>query len=188
MPKIVDHNKYRNELLERSFEYLADKGYANVTMRDLSKHLGVSTGTLYHYFPKKEAIFEQLVDFQAERDLLLAAGLSSSGSLEQRIEKLMKLMAREQDYLLKQAILWLEFARQKGFDNLPLSAATNRSCKRYQDFLAQYLQIDEPTLVAFVAVYLSGFTIEMPLGIIEISIKQHSAYLAKLVKDYSSNK
>lgn len=186
MPKIVGHQKYRNELLSRSFEFLADKGYSTVTMRDLAKHLGVSTGTLYHYFPKKEAIFEELVDFQADQDLLLAAGLSQAGTLEQRIERLMKLMASEQDYLLKQAILWLEFARQKGFENLPLSAAATRSCKRYQDFLSQYLQIDDSVLASFVAVYLSGLTIEMPLGNIEIALKKHSLLLASLIRSSQS--
>jgi AcrR family transcriptional regulator len=186
MPKIVDHQKYRNELLSRSFEFLADKGYSNVTMRDLAKHLAVSTGTLYHYFPKKETIFEELVDFQADQDLLLAAGLSQTGTLEQRLERLMKLMASEQEYLLKQAILWLEFARQKGFDNLPLSAAATRSCKRYQDFLRQYLQIEDSALESFVAVYLSGLTIEMPLGSIEISLKKQSVLLASLIRSSQS--
>jgi len=186
MPKIVDHQKYRNELLSRSFEFLADKGYSNVTMRDLAKHLAVSTGTLYHYFPKKETIFEELVDFQADQDLLLAAGLSQTGTLEQRLERLMKLMASEQEYLLKQAILWLEFARQKGFENLPLSAAASRSCKRYQDFLRQYLEIEDSALESFVAVYLSGLTIEMPLGSIEISLKKHSVLLASLIRSSQS--
>lgn len=188
MPKIVDHQKYRHELLARSFEYLADNGYASVTMRDLAKHLGVSTGTLYHYFPKKEAIFEELVDFQAEQDLLLAADLRDGGSLEQRVERLMKLMASQQDYLLKQAILWLEFARQKGFDSLPLSEATKRSCQRYQDFLQHYLQIEDPAVVSFAAVYLSGFTLELPLKNIEISIKKQSALLASLIRSTQSTK
>lgn len=186
MPKIVDHHKYRDELLSRSFEFLADKGYSNVTMRDLAIHLGVSTGTLYHYFPKKEAIFEALVDFQADQDLLLAAGLSQTGTLEKRLERLLKLMESEQEYLLKQAILWLEFARQKGFDKLSLSTAASRSCKRYQDFLSQYLQIDDPVLVSFVAVYLSGLTIEMPLANIEIALKKHCLLLAGLIRNSHS--
>ncbi len=182
MPKIVDHQKYRCELLSRSFEFLSDKGYANVTMRDLAKHLGLSTGTLYHYFPNKEAIFDELVEYQAEQDLLLAAGLRINGSLEQRVEKLLKLMASEQDYMLKQAILWLEFARLKGFDNQPLSEASKRSYKRYLDFLQRYFQLEDPSVVSFVAIYLSGFTIEKPLGNIEISIKKHSLILARLIK------
>ena len=38
-------------------------------MRQLAQKLGISTGTLYHYFPSKEAIFLQLVKELAQRDL-----------------------------------------------------------------------------------------------------------------------
>ncbi len=188
MPKLVDHQKYRNELLAQSFEFLADKGYANVTMRELAKHLAISTGTLYHYFPNKDAIFEELVEFQAEQDILLASSIDDSGTLVQRVEKLLKLMANHQDYMLKQAIFWLEFAREKGFDNLPLSDATKRSCQRYQDFLQHYLQIEDPALVSFAAIYLSGLTLEMPMGNIEISIKKQSAILANLLAIHEPSK
>ncbi|NJL79674.1 MAG: helix-turn-helix transcriptional regulator, partial [Richelia sp. SM2_1_7] len=60
MPKIVDHEKYRKELLWKSFDLFAQKGYGSVTMREIAKELGVSTGTLYHYFPNKESLYLQL--------------------------------------------------------------------------------------------------------------------------------
>ena len=58
MPKIVDVEQYRKELLLKSAELFAEKGYANMTTRELAQGLGVSTGTLYHYFPSKAALFE----------------------------------------------------------------------------------------------------------------------------------
>ena len=59
MPKIVDHEQYRKELLGKCFDLFAQKGYGSITMRQIAQGLGVSTGTLYHYFPSKQALFEQ---------------------------------------------------------------------------------------------------------------------------------
>ncbi|PLZ35065.1 TetR family transcriptional regulator, partial [Fischerella thermalis WC542] len=70
MPKIVDHEQYRKELLMKSFDLFAQKGYAAITMRDIAKELGVSTGTLYHYFSNKKALFLQLVEEQTRQDIL----------------------------------------------------------------------------------------------------------------------
>jgi AcrR family transcriptional regulator len=51
MPKIVDHDQYRKELLSKCFDLFAEKGYGSITMRQIAEGLNVSTGTLYHYFP-----------------------------------------------------------------------------------------------------------------------------------------
>ena len=53
MPKIVDRDRYRKELLNKCFDIFAEKGYSSVTMREIGSEIGVSTGTLYHYFPSK---------------------------------------------------------------------------------------------------------------------------------------
>jgi len=53
MPKIVDHDAYRDELIERYFDDFAQRGYNDVTMREIAAKLNISTGTLYHYFPSR---------------------------------------------------------------------------------------------------------------------------------------
>jgi AcrR family transcriptional regulator len=60
MPKIVDREAYRREILEKCLHLFSRKGYAKVTMREIAAEVGVSTGTLYHYFPTKEKIQEAL--------------------------------------------------------------------------------------------------------------------------------
>nr|WP_269752215.1 TetR/AcrR family transcriptional regulator [Leptospira ainazelensis] len=46
----------------------AKKGYALVTMREISKELRVSTGSLYHYFPTKEVLFEEMARWVVRDD------------------------------------------------------------------------------------------------------------------------
>lgn len=69
MPKIVDHEKYREELWKGAFPIFIEKGYLPVTMRELAQVLNVSTGTLYHYFETKEILFETMVRFVIGEDL-----------------------------------------------------------------------------------------------------------------------
>ena len=69
MPKIVDHDRYRHELLAQCLSLFAEKGFGAVTMRQIADSLGVSTGTLYHYFPNKESIFAQLVEVYCSKDV-----------------------------------------------------------------------------------------------------------------------
>lgn len=69
MPKVVDHDEYRKELLEKCFHLFSRKGYSKVTMREIAAETGVSTGTLYHYFPTKQKIFEQMFAFVRETNV-----------------------------------------------------------------------------------------------------------------------
>jgi AcrR family transcriptional regulator len=63
MPKLVDHDEYRKELLDKCFSIFTRKGFSTVTMRELATEIGVSTGTLYHYFPTKESIMEHMFSY-----------------------------------------------------------------------------------------------------------------------------
>lgn len=57
MPKIVDHDAYREDIANRAVEVFRRRGYAGVGMRDMAKELGMSKSALYHYYPSKKALF-----------------------------------------------------------------------------------------------------------------------------------
>lgn len=65
----MDHDEYRRELLQKCFSIFCRRGYANVTMRELAAEIGVSTGTLYHYFTSKENILEQMFEYVQETNV-----------------------------------------------------------------------------------------------------------------------
>ncbi len=60
MPRIIDHDARRREILGDCLSLFAERGYNGLSMRQLARQLGVSTGTLYHYFPSKDALFATL--------------------------------------------------------------------------------------------------------------------------------
>ncbi|ACI99446.1 TetR/AcrR family transcriptional regulator [Rhodospirillum centenum] len=49
------------ELLEAALDLFAEKGFAATRMEDIAARAGASKGTLYLYFPSKQAVFEALV-------------------------------------------------------------------------------------------------------------------------------
>jgi AcrR family transcriptional regulator len=54
VPKIVDHDARREELVEATWRVLARTGMLGATMREIAREAGVSTGLLAHYFADKE--------------------------------------------------------------------------------------------------------------------------------------
>lgn len=62
--------KRRQELLDISLHLFVRRGYNGTTVRDIAQKANISVGLLFHYFPTKEVILEELIQ-------LAAAGIDS---------------------------------------------------------------------------------------------------------------
>lgn len=60
MPKIVNHDERRQELIEATWQVIAQHGLSAVTMRQIAEEAGYANGALKPYFPTKSA---ETVDF-----------------------------------------------------------------------------------------------------------------------------
>ena len=71
MPKVsAEHREaVRSKLLKAAARCLARKGYEGTTTRDIAAEAKVSAGTLYNYFPSKEALIEELAEDVLGNDL-----------------------------------------------------------------------------------------------------------------------
>jgi AcrR family transcriptional regulator len=56
MPKLVDHDVRRKELLDAVWRIIPRAGIAGATTREIAREAGVSNGVLSHYFPDKDAL------------------------------------------------------------------------------------------------------------------------------------
>jgi AcrR family transcriptional regulator len=65
------------EILDAALAVFAEKGFAAARMDDIAVRARVSKGTIYLYFPSKEAIFKALVQEVAGPQLAHFAGLAS---------------------------------------------------------------------------------------------------------------
>lgn len=67
MPKEVDHDARREELLEAVWRVIARDGMEGTTIRGIAKETGWSTGVLSHYFVDKDEIIASALRLAYER-------------------------------------------------------------------------------------------------------------------------
>jgi len=67
MPKNVDHDERRAELLEAVWRVIARDGLERTTIRSLARETGWSAGVLAHYFADKDDILTQALRLSHER-------------------------------------------------------------------------------------------------------------------------
>jgi len=67
MPKDVDHDERREELLEAVWRVVARDGMERATIRAIAKETGWSSGVLAHYFADKDDIIESALRLMYER-------------------------------------------------------------------------------------------------------------------------
>jgi AcrR family transcriptional regulator len=144
MPKIVDREQYRKQLLTESFELFAEIGYGKITMRQLAQKLGISTGTLYHYFPSKEAMFIQLVEELAQRDIsnFLIQAESVPPDIRSRVRAILDFTQENRDYFSKQLTIGMDYYQQQ------VSKADVSKEDLSQSYIAIYEQLDRETIEA----------------------------------------
>jgi AcrR family transcriptional regulator len=51
----------RQELLDLSARLFAERGYGATTVRDIADEAGILSGSLYHHFPSKEAMVDEIL-------------------------------------------------------------------------------------------------------------------------------
>ena len=189
MPKIVDHDQYRKELLIKSFDLFAQKGYGSTTMRQLAQGLGVSTGTLYHYFNSKEALFCQLVQEQTQQDIMhFLAEAGNPPMLSERIETVFNFVAKNEDYFLKQSLLWIEFCQQQNWNKALYSEVMKQADEQTIQAIADFLQISDTAIIEIVFNSIYGLLLRRMYGDETVSFAQQGVSLGKMLTAYLEEK
>lgn len=185
MPKVVDHDEYRKALLRQCFDLFADHGYASLTTRQIAKALGVSTGTLYYYFPSKEDLFMQLIEELTTQDLLRAtAEIGGLSTLRERILALGDFLEANEDYFIKQTLLMMDFYQQAGVGQSRVNKAVQRVSARSRDEIMTALQLDSPLLATHVLCLIDGLISERMVNPEMVSYRQQAELLADLLTAY----
>ncbi|MBW4454133.1 MAG: TetR/AcrR family transcriptional regulator [Nostoc indistinguendum CM1-VF10] len=185
MPKIVDHEQYRKELLDKCFDLFAQKSYGSITMRQIAEELGVSTGTLYHYFSSKQALFEQLAQEICEQDLSTAlAELQGAQTLQESMEALGRYLVRNEDYFIKWTYIWIDFCQHKDSKKMLKKSVFKQTNQRYQKAISDLLGIQDSVLASFVLSFVDGLILEKLWGNDTIDFIEQCALLGKMLTVY----
>jgi AcrR family transcriptional regulator len=185
MPKVVDHEQYRQELLSKCFDLFAAKSYGLITMREISQSLNVSTGTLYHYFPSKQALFEQLVEEISQQDVrAVLAEIGSSNTLEETMNALGTYLVNNQDYCIKWTYIWVNYCQHQNIDDLQNNNVFQRANRHYQQVVCDLLGVKDIALAAFVLSFINGLIVEKLWCNETVDFIQQCTLLGKMIKHY----
>lgn len=145
MPKIIDHVQYRADLLGHCFEVFACRGYGATTMRQLAIGAGVSTGTLYHYFDSKEALFEQMVAFRIEQGLReIGETVDLTDSIAVKVEQVFREIGRLQNELFQELILYVDYYQHQKRNEIENRDILSNIFKTFQPEIQTALGIHNP--------------------------------------------
>jgi AcrR family transcriptional regulator len=165
MPKIVDTEQYRKELLRKSFDLLAQNGYAKVTTRQLSQALGISTGALYHYFPSKKVLFEQLVEELGRQDgFAIQQQVVGVTTLEERLMLLGQFLIENETYFVKQTAIWTDFCMHADTYEITSNVVFQQVDQSYRQAIATALGLQDGKVVQFIWTLVNGLLLEQVGG------------------------
>ena len=78
-----------------------DKGYIKTKVSDIVKHIGVSQGIFYYYFPSKEAVVEEIIERYMDFHLTEARAVLEKEELNP-LEKLKEMAVRQRNINLRE--------------------------------------------------------------------------------------
>lgn len=154
MPKIVDHEKYRKEILEKCVEIFFAKGYAALTLKEIASGLNVSVGSLYYYFPSKHALFEAMFQMVNDRSLGdLEQRLNEATGRDEKMQVIIDSIISDPSPVQRQIVLSVDLIRNA----VPIHAERMilEWARAYQNLISEHLGISAEDARLFLT-YLAG--------------------------------
>jgi AcrR family transcriptional regulator len=169
MPKVVDHDAYRAELLTRAFELFAQSGYGAVTMRGVATNLKVSTGTLYHYFETKDDMFEQMV----------RKNLEPGATPLERVDTMLNFVRDHEVYLRNFMFLVIDYHRAKAATGG--ATVVRESVFFFRDAIVRNVGSVPAPLATLLLSGLLGTLLQRTLDEGEVDFTEQATYLRTLI-------
>ncbi len=181
MPKVVDHEQMRKDLVKTSASLFAKKGFA-VSMRTVASTLKVTTGTLYHYFPNKDALLHAVVEEATTSDQSATSVLFTC-SVEERLPLLLRYFDDHQEEFLQRWLLIAEALRQ---DDAALHQRLRLASTAYAAGLAALLEL--PTRGGEVVLALvNGLLMRSQLGMKVVFVDEEPLFRRLLIDSVSQS-
>lgn len=182
MPKKVDHAHMRETLVEGCTRLFADRGYASLTMREIAGALHVSTGTLYHYFPAKDALFAAVVRAVTRQDLGAAADFSALPQDPKiRLAALLAHVEAHADRFTREILVLLDVRRVHGDGPDAPLAVVREAIDAYVTTLDLFLGTADRRLAHMLLMAIDGLLVQRQLDGGRTGLADHYDLLARLL-------
>lgn len=179
MPKNVDHDEYRKELLQKCFDLFGREGFSNVTMRQIAEEIGVSTGALYHYFPTKVSILEQMFAWAVEQDIQsFSSQLGPDLPLSERLKRISDFYVASAGFHQNLLLLALDLFRHSPGGS---EEAFRQFADPFEAAISQILGTD-PGLSEVICTYLVGFALRAMLTPQHFSYRERGRFIPDVLR------
>jgi len=124
MPKVVDKETKKGEILEAAMKIFSTKGVAKTRMTDIAELAGIGKGTIYEYFRSKEEIFSTSFYHMFEKiDQIIASRIYKITNPEEKIRVFFNAYIEhieevDRDFFQIMLDFWAEGIRHKDEDKI----------------------------------------------------------------------
>lgn len=85
----------RDKIRQATWQLVAKHGFRQVQMSHIASTAGIAVGTLYKYFPTKDALFAELFQIATEREVqAVEEALEQQGSAAEKLAKALRVFAQ----------------------------------------------------------------------------------------------
>ncbi len=178
MPKLVDHESFRADLALRSFDLFASRGPGAVTTRQLASALGVSTGTLYHYFGSKQALFEHMVEQSIAQHMVRVKALGHGATAIDRATALLQYVEDTEAHMRALLFVIIDYLRlatggaDDFFDNM---------LEQFVPTIMKLLELEDATIAEALVAYVDGLLIRRAAMSNPPPLSQHAAPIVTML-------
>ncbi|MGC9453462.1 MAG: TetR/AcrR family transcriptional regulator [Phycisphaerae bacterium] len=100
----------REEILSAAAVVFDARGYSETTMEDIARQAGISKGSIYNYFPSKQALFREVfTDAVSMDDEVMKVTLAQDMSTVEKVSRLLELWYERLNEYIRIGRLVLEF-------------------------------------------------------------------------------
>ncbi|MFI8712665.1 TetR family transcriptional regulator C-terminal domain-containing protein [Brevibacillus brevis] len=123
MPKIIDHEKRREQIAEATWRVIVEQGMEGATVRGIAKEAGLSLGALRHYFATQDELLMYAMQLVKERATARIAEIAANEEWapKERVTKIfLELLPTNQEKMVEMEV-WFAFTvyfrhKKEGFD------------------------------------------------------------------------
>ena len=117
MPKPIDHNVRKRQIVAESVKLFARYGFSDVNFALIAKESGVSRTLLYTYFKDKRAIFNAAIDevtslVRAKYEEILPLDITADAKLRKLCLTVLTMMYGQRDFVCAIADVLTDYRRQ----------------------------------------------------------------------------
>lgn len=142
MPKIVDHDQRRTEIIEAIWMLIARQGMEALTMREIAAEIGFSNGALARYFPNKAAMMRAALErANAATDERATAAIGNRTGIEALRLLCLEIMPLDEVRLTEARVVigfWAYAATDPS-----LVAVFDSAMQRWRDQIERYLRQED---------------------------------------------